>query len=275
MEAFMPLKLSCLLRTLVATALLPLCTIASAGNALERVKQTGKLIVGINYVVPAYVAGAKFRTPEGIDTALAEDIARRLQVSSKTVYAAPARRTQLLAAGKADVVLAAIPDADPLRRSVSIIPTGYSVAPMAIMRTDTDIKTWGQLKGRKVCVAEGGLYVGMIAARYGAIEKVFKAPADSLLAVRTGECDAAVHDSALLDELIKLPEWKKFSATLPVGPRISLAFVVSAADAKTEAFLNQVTNEWRATGYLDHLIKKTVRHIAFEVYLDQNAPDCH
>src|SRR3546814_17373291 len=88
---------------------------------------------------------------------------------------------------------------------------------MAIMRTDTDIKSWQQLKGRTVCLSEGGRYVGALTRQYGAVEIVFKAPADSLLALRTGGCAAAVHDDVMLKELLKLPEWKKFSSSLPPG----------------------------------------------------------
>src|SRR3546814_5705323 len=82
----------------------------------------------------------------------------------------------------------------------------------------SDIKSWQQLKGRTVCLSEGGRYVGALTRQYGAVEIVFKAPADSLLALRTGGCDAAVHDDVMLKELLKLPEWKKFSASLPPGP---------------------------------------------------------
>jgi polar amino acid transport system substrate-binding protein len=131
------------------------------------------------------------------------------------------------------------------------------------------------LKGRKVCVSEGGLYVGTLAAKYGAIEMVYRAPADALIAVRIGECDATVHDSAMLEELIKYPEWKKFSARLPVGQHSSLVFVVPSSNRKIATFLKQVTNEWMANGYLENLMKTSVRSIAFEVYLDQAVPDCH
>jgi polar amino acid transport system substrate-binding protein len=234
-------------------------------DGLDSARQRGKLVAGLHYVVPEYKAGMKFRTPEALDTALAEELAKRLQLPLTTV------RTP----GKADLALAAVADNDPLRRTAAVIPTGYAAGPMAIMRTDTDIKAWEHLKGRKVCVAEGGRYAGTLAAKYGAIEKVHKAPADSLLALRIGECDAAVHDSAMLEELIKLPEWKKFSARLPVGARTTLAFVVPAADRKSAALLKQVTDDWSAQGYPEQLMKKTVRQIAFEVYLDQDVPDCH
>ncbi|MGB6055269.1 MAG: transporter substrate-binding domain-containing protein, partial [Burkholderiaceae bacterium] len=182
---------------------------------------------------------------------------------------------RLLADGGADLLLLALADGDPLYRSATVIPTGYSAAPMAIMRTDTTIKHWAQLKGRVVCVAEGGRYAGWSAAKYGAIEQRYKAPADALLALRIGECDAAVHDSALLEELIKLPEWKKFSARLPAGPKTPLVLVAPRGDPSTARFLKQAALEWRAANMPNQWLAKAVRNIAFEVYLDQNVPDCH
>lgn len=263
------------LRMLAVATLGAAAMTAHAAGVVERVTQRGVLVAGVPYVVPPYNAGAKFRTPEGMETALAEDLAARLKAKLTTVRAEPAAAEPVLAAGKADVLLAAVADGDPLHKSAAVVPTGYSFGPMAIMRTDTDIKTWQQLKGRKVCVAEGGMYTGMTAARYGAVEKVYKAPADSLLALRVGDCDAAVHDSTLLEELVKMPEWKKFSARLPVGPRTSLVFAVPQGDAKTVELLRKVTGEWQARRHLEQLTNKRARHIAFEVYLDQDVPDCH
>ncbi|HYD63234.1 MAG TPA: transporter substrate-binding domain-containing protein [Noviherbaspirillum sp.] len=263
-----PLRLS-----LIALAMAGLCAGAWA-NGLERAKQRDKLVAGIHYVVPEYRGGMKYRTPETLDRALLEDVAKRLRLP---LAAAPSagNPAQLLAAGKADIAIAMVTDADPVHRTHTVIPTGYTAGPMAIMRTDTDIKTWEQLKGRKVCVSEGGVHVGTIAAKYGAIEMTYRAPADALIAVRVGECDATVHDSAMLEDLIKYPEWKKFSARLPAGPRSTLAFIVPASDKKSVAYLKEVVNDWSTTGHLDKLLKSAVRNIAFEVYLDQNAPDCH
>jgi polar amino acid transport system substrate-binding protein len=268
MNSAVPIRLS------FASALAGICISAFAGSA-DGAKPQDRLTVGISYVVPEYRAGAKFRTPDAIDTALIEDLAQRLHRAPSMVPAAPGNYASLVAPGKANVVIAALEDNDRLHRSVTVIPLAYSPAPMAIMRTDTDIKSWEQLKGRKVCLSEGGLYVGTLAAKYGAIEKVQRAPADSLLAVRVGECEAAVHDSAMLEELTKLPEWKKFSARLPAGPRRTLSFIVPAADEKTAKLLKQIAAEWKANAFPEQLTKKAVQHIAFEVYLDQNTPDCH
>lgn len=57
--------------------------------------------------------------------------------------------------------------------------------------------------------------------------------------------------------------------------RAALAFVVPADDRKSAAVLRQIVLAWAARAYLDQLVKKMARQIAFEVYLDQDVPDCH
>lgn len=249
---------------------------AQAGSGLDEAAQRKQLVAGIRNVEPEYKGGMKFRTPEAIDGALVQELGKRLRLPASAMRVAPGNYAAVLDAGKVDIVLAAVPEHATVHKSATVIPLDYAVGPMAIMRTDTDIKSWAQLKGRKVCLSEGGLYVGSLAAQFGAVEMLKRAPADSLLAVRTGECDAAVHDNTMLEELVKLPEWKKFSARLPVdAPRARLAFVVAKSDARSAAALTRVAREWSASRYPDHLVAKAVRHIAFEVYLDQDVPDCH
>lgn len=272
----MPLKSTPLRAALAVTALACACTTAAAAdNALDRARRQNLLVVGMPWVMPVYVVNARFRTGESIDAALAEDVAKRLRVKAAAVPFEPAQRADALAARQAHILLAPVADGDPLRRTAAIVPTGHVTGAMAIMRTDTDIKSWEQLKGRSVCISEGSPYEGTMAARYGAQEQVHRAPTDALLALRTGKCDATVHDSALLEEILKMPEWKKFSARLPVQQQAPLSFVVPAGDAKTQSYLKNVAAEWKSSGHIPQLLNKAARSIAFEVYLDQNVPDCH
>lgn len=226
------------------------------------------LVVGLDYVVPEYKGGDKFRSPATIDTAIAEELARRLQRPLAIVGS-------IVGSEKAGLQLTTLRDAGAVPAGFAAIPVGYRAAPMAVLRTDTTIKRWEQLESRIVCVAMGGNHVGTIAARYGAIEKVHPSPADALVALRTGDCDAMVHDRPMLEQLIRLPEWKKFSARLPAGRRSTLAFLVPAGEKDTIALLGRIAGDWNADAYPDVLVKKAVRDIAFEVYLEQDVPDCH
>ncbi|HUH61080.1 MAG TPA: transporter substrate-binding domain-containing protein [Candidimonas sp.] len=255
---------------------------AAATGAQSDAAAAPTLLVGVDYVVPAFVPGAKVRTPEMPDAAMAEAVAQKL---GERVDIVPATK---LSDGSDSaprpgnrnaraIALRSLPANAYTPPDMIRIPTGYAARAMVIMRTDTDIKSWAQLKGRTVCVSEGGRYVGKMADLHGAIEQVYKAPADALLALRIGQCDAALHDDTMLNALIELPEWKKFSASLPPStlPGTSLDFIVRSDDADTITALRQLTDEWKSKRYLAKLNVQRVRDIAFEVYLDQTVSDCH
>lgn len=262
-------------RFLIAAVLSYACVNSVAAQGVPGASSGDALVVGLPYVPPAFVPGAKVRTPESIATALVADLAARLSVQARSVPVDAGSQAGLPALESAGLLLVPIADPSVLPASMKSIATGYSSGAMAIMRTDTDIKKWEQLKGRTVCLAEGGRYTGQMAARYGAVEKVFMAPADSLLTLRTGGCDAAVHDSTLLNELLTLPEWKKFSARLPVQDVMPLAFVIPSSDARSDAMLRNIVKDWADNRYLETLTKSAAKDIAFEVYLDQTVTDCH
>jgi polar amino acid transport system substrate-binding protein len=256
--------------------LLPLaCLFAAVAQAgvLDAAQQGGALRVGLDYVPPPYKGGMKFRTPESPDTVLADDLAAQFKLKADYQGNAPGGALQALKSARPDLAITLAAEGDAPAGAV-IIPTGYSAGGMAIMRTDTTIRKWEDLKGRTVCVSQGSPYVGTLAARYGAIEKLMRAPADSLLAVRVGECDAGVHDDAMMKELLKLPEWKKFSAQLAPAGRRNLVLQVRGADAADLVAIRQAAARWNEA-YWAGVKKKWVNSVAFEVYLDQNVPDCH
>ncbi len=243
--------------------LIPLAVMCAAASAAV----AQPLSIALDYVMPEQRVDRKFRTPETIDSALATDLAKRLKQALVQVRAEKGDITGLR--------LTTLPADGAHPPGYVSVPLPYESAPMAIMRTDTTIKRWEHLKGRKVCVSEGGHHVGTLAARYGAREMVYPAPADALIALRVGDCDATVHDSAMLEELIRLPEWKKFSARLPAGKKSQLALLVPASDHATTESARRIAREWDREDFPQAVMKKAVRAIAFEVYLDQDVPDCH
>ena len=231
------------------------------------------LVVQVDFVVPEYKGGDKFRSPATIDTALAADLAKRLQRALLTV---PGRGgDDASSADREPLRLTSLRDLSEAPQGMTVVPIDYRAAPMAIMRTDTTIRRWEHLQGRKLCVAAGGNHIGTLARKYGAIEQVYPSPTDALVALREGDCDAMAHDSTMLEELIRYPEWKKFSARLRGNQRSTLAFLVPSQDSAKISTLRQVAYEWDAKSVPDALVKKTVRDIAFEVYLEQDVPDCH
>lgn len=221
------------------------------------------LVVALDHVAPSPAPGAKVRTPATIDAALAGDLAKRL-----------GRRLEATEQGPADLRLTKV-DAGNAPPSMTLIPVPYRVVPMAIMRTDSDIRRWEDLRGRTACVAAGGGHVGDVQDRHGAVEIVHPSLTEALVALRTGGCDVLVHDNVLLQELLRLPEWKKFSRRLTSRREGVLAFLVPRENAPVVARLREVASEWKAKSYTDSLVRTAVRDIAFEVYVEQEVPDCH
>jgi polar amino acid transport system substrate-binding protein len=244
---------------------------ADPGNDLAGLEP---LVVQVDYLVPEYKGGDKFRSPATIDTGLATDLAKRLRRPLLAVAPETAKDDAGRMLGVA-VQLTTLRDVAAAPPGVAVIPVGYRSAPMAIMRSDTPIKRWEDLAGRKVCVARGGNHLGTLSGRYGATEQVHPTPTDAMIALRTGVCDALVHDSPMLEELIRLPEWKKFSARLRASQRSTLAFLAPAEDQETVALLRRTAFEWDAKGVPEALVRTAVRNMAFEVYLEQEVPDCH
>ena len=76
------------------------CVTAAAGTAatdgLPSARQRGELVVGVPYLAPAPVAGAKIRTPDGLDIAMAEKLAQDLGMPFSLRQVAPADAARLL-----------------------------------------------------------------------------------------------------------------------------------------------------------------------------------
>lgn len=248
---------------------------APASHAAPASAAGEPLKLGMPYVVPPHQPGAKVRTPEGLAPILAERLATHLPIAPVEVESPEKAVTAPAGQAAVDALLLLVATGENAPAQAVFIPTGYRAGIMAIMRTDTDIKRWEDLKGRTVCIAEGGGLAGQLQARYGAIEQVYRAPADALLNLRIGTCDAAVHDSTMLQALLEFPEWKKFSAQLPVLQERDLAFVVSPGNEEVARVLQTQVAEWRQDDLLKKLTRQAARDIAFEVYLDQEVPDCH
>lgn len=226
--------------------------------------------IGVSMVPAVAPPGAKVRTPARIEV-----LAGREALGAGDALVAvedPARVSAMVARGELAGWLG-VAAADTLGANVRLTGLDYSLSPMAIMRTDTDIHEWSALSGRTVCLAADGRYVGEMAARYAAIEQVYPSTTDALLGVRIGLCDAMVHDQAFLEALLEFPEWQKFSARLDPYRRVRLARVTPADAPRSDAL--HALLEISSPRHLAALTAEQAREIAFEVYLDQTVPDCH
>ncbi|WP_417276726.1 ABC transporter substrate-binding protein [Castellaniella sp.] len=224
--------------------------------------------LGIENVPEAPVPGAKPRTPVRIEVLAGA----KWEGSAPMQAIAADQALAQLQDGQLDAWVGVLPEDSQVAPQVLKQTVAWSVSPMAIMRTDTDIHDWVSLAGRTVCLSADGRYVGELNARLGAIEQVYASATDALLALRTGQCDAAVQDEGFLRQLLTYPEWRKFSAQLAPYRKAYLTQLVRT-DLSTSA--RGTLQQAFSAKSLTQLGEEQAKTIAFEVYLDQAVPDCH
>lgn len=270
-----------LIGILTLAACLPLAGAAPAAppEPFAAARARGELVIGMPYVAPPPLAGAKIRTPDGLDVAVAEKLAQRLGLPFSLRQLAAGEAAAALASGQVDVALADRADAEAALRAgapLSWQGTGYAARPKAVIRSDTRMRVGADARGRSVCMAQAATAAQELARSWGAVVRTYRVPSDALVAVREGDCDVGLVDDALWEPLMRFPEWKKFSSTLAAdGARAERVWLVPASSAADKAWLAMEMRAWDRAGAWKALASKWARDVAFDVYLDQEVPDCH
>ena len=211
-------------------------------------------------------------TEAGHEPALANALAERIKRAPQFIALSRDEQLAALTQGRVDVVLARadiLPDALP--DGIIALRSGYRSGLAAAMRSDTTIRTWQDLQGRAVCVTGAGHEAEAVARRHGArIERV-DAPAQALVRLRLGQCEASLHDAAQLEALLSRDDWQKFSATLPAIDTTELVLLAHQPDRALQQAVRAEAEpqRWQARN------ARWAANIAFEVYFDQMGPDCH
>ncbi|WP_310122806.1 transporter substrate-binding domain-containing protein [Pseudomonas oryzihabitans] len=237
-----------LLGTLMAVA----GSLAHADATWERIQDRQTLTVGV------LLSGGPFgsldpqsREPRGFNVDLANELARRLGVKPDLVAVLPANRVQFLQQGKVDILIANMEWTEQRGQLLGHVPTPfYTVGGTAALPPGSAIQRWEDLKGQPVCTSQGSSYVAPLAA-YGAELKAFKSSSESLLALRGGNCVAAVHDATLINPLLASnPEWQGYRALQPeLNPAPSVIWT-RPGEGDTQAKLDAIVRDWHRSGWL-------------------------
>jgi polar amino acid transport system substrate-binding protein len=253
------LRLSSLLSTprvaiVLATAACVIGGAAHADPTLERIRQRGKVAIGV------LVGGGPFGSIDpatqqlvGWNPDLARDLARQLGAEVELVQVQPSNRVQFLQSGKVDLLIASM-EYNPDRGEIlGHVPTPfYRVGGTAAVLKTSGIANWADLRGKTVCASQGSSFVKPLQEQYGAQVRGFKTSAESLLALRGGHCVAAVHDSTLIQPLLRgSAEWAGYAAPIrdEILPAPSVVWT-RKGENDTIAAVNHVIQQWHRTGWL-------------------------
>lgn len=243
--------------SLVAAA--ALCTLAialpvQADATLDKVKQRGKLVVGVMLSGPPFGSiDPSTQKHVGYNVELAEGVAKGLGVAVETVQVQPSSRVQFLQQGKVDILIANMQWTQERSEILSFVPTPFEeVGGAAIAKKGSGIAQWEDLRGKPVCLSQGSNFTRPLTEKHGAQIKAFRGQPESLLALRGGNCVAAVHVSPTLRELVSgNPDWKDYAIVSPSDliPSPSVIWL-RKGETDTLAAIDKVVQEWLGTGWL-------------------------
>ncbi len=233
------------------------------------------LRIGVAPTTLPVSTGERDYTNGGFEAVYAQALARQLGVEAHLVPLPHGAQAQALRQGEVDLVLTRAGTAAQPQEGLRVLSTGYQSGLSVAMRSDTDVRAWKDLAGRVVCTTAENLRAHEQAAQVKGRLKVFAAPAQALVQVRTGECAAAILDRSQLEPLLAQKEWLKFSATLPATRESALEAWLDEGRAELAA---PIRAAMQAIGTAEHWAQrrqKWAANVAFEVYFDQTGPDCH
>jgi polar amino acid transport system substrate-binding protein len=234
---------------------------AQGGDALAAIKARGKLIVGCKNDYRPY----GFLDPSGqivgLEIDLAREVADRIGVGLELVPVIAANRMEFLNQGRIDMILATMADTPERRKVIGMVePDYYAGATNVLAPKSAGLKSWDQLRGRKVCAVQGAYYNRRVAQLYGPDLQVFPAVPDALNALAAGNCIAFLFDNTLIvSTLASDPsKWAGYEMPLPSEDPQPWAIGVRQADLHGPfgELLSQMCTQWLKTGHILELEKK-------------------
>src|SRR5690349_19090355 len=208
-------------------------------DVLDDVKKRGTLIVGVKADYKPF----GFRDPSGgiigLEPDLAADVAKKLGVKLELVPVVSANRMEFLQQGKIDLMIATMSDKPDRRKVVQVIePLYYSDAVNVLLKKDSPVKTWEDLKGKKLCGTTGAFYNKDIAQKYGPEIASFDGSEKPLLALKNGDCIGYLYDQTFVVGKLTEEDWKGgFHMVLPGIMETPWAVAVKLGETNLQKYM--------------------------------------
>jgi polar amino acid transport system substrate-binding protein len=238
-------------------ALLLLATVHAAGAVtVDEIIKRGKLLVAIDTNNPPWGQMDASMQPEGVDVSVAKLMAKYMGVPLEIVPVTSQNRIPFVVTGKADVVMATL-TITPQRALQIWYSIPYALQDSVIMTTDNSpIKTFEDLKGKKVSVVRGAIQDGLVTKLApGAQMQRFDSDASTIQALVTGQVDATATGFLIPAQTTKANPGKKYVSRLKLGTQhIGIGMKRDSADLLqwTNTFIYHI----RANGELGEIFKQ-------------------
>lgn len=214
------------------------------------------------------------RVPDVVAADLAEDLGRRLHLPVEMVPLSQDAARHALREGTVDIALEHLPyEPD---SAIGYVSASYgSGRGAALVLRNGDIKRWGDLRGKRVCMVEASVYARQIISDEGALSITYPSPVEASAAFEQGDCAALVDDETTLAALLKLPAWRYYTALRGELSPAPAFIAIAGFDAATLTWLGATVRAWQRDGLIERSNRKVADLVSFDVAIAQTDINCH
>jgi polar amino acid transport system substrate-binding protein len=226
-----------------------------ADDTLAAVKQKGTLVVGVKNDYRPWGFIDPSGQIVGLEIDLAREVADKIGVKLEMVPVTAVNRMEFLRQGRIDLVIATLGDTPERRKIIGMIePNYFAGATNVLALKSAGLKSWSDLKGRKVCAVQGAYYNRRVAQLYQPDMVVFPAVPDGMNALAAGNCVAFLFDDTLIESTLSAgdPKWAGYEMPLPSeDPQLwAMGVRLEDLDSPFGKLLSQMSREWLKTGHI-------------------------
>lgn len=231
----------------------------SGENSLEKIKEKGVIRVGGTTTGPPFSFLNKQNENVGLMYDFANTVAEGLGVKVEIQGMLWSALIPAIEGDKIDMISAGMLITDERKKVLDFSDPVYSYGEgLVVLKDDTTIKSFEDLKGKKVGVSPGGVYAEALKAFPEIQTQTYKSTGDMISELENGRIDAFYQDYPIVLQLIK--DNPQFEIKLVEGYEskwvgdVGLAFP-KGSDSLVKA-VNEQIKKLKDSGEIDAIIKK-------------------
>ena len=234
---------------------------AQAQDTLAKIKERGTIVVGVKNDYKPWGYLDPSGKIIGMEIDLVNEIAAKLGAKVEMIPVIAANRMEFLNQGRIDLILATMGDTAQRRQIIGMIePNYYAGGTNVLAPKSAGLKSWNDIKGKKVCAVQGAYYNRRVTQLYQPDLVVFPAVPEALNALQGGNCVAFLFDDTLISSTLAAgdPKWASYEMPLASeDPQLwAMGVRLADLDAPFGKLLKDLSVEWHKTGKLLELEKK-------------------
>jgi polar amino acid transport system substrate-binding protein len=230
---------------------------ADAQSALDRIKERGKLAVGVKQDYRPWGFLDENGNIVGLEIDLAKDVAERLEVEIELVPVVASNRMEFLQQGKIDLIVATMGDTEKRREVVGMIePAYYAGGTNVLAPKAAGLSSWEDLQGQDVCAIQGAYYNKRVSQEYQPNLVAFAGIPEATAALQNGNCVGFLYDNTWIEsQLAGDAQWADYE--MPLQTEDPQAWAVAVPLDELEGpygdFVREAVTDWHASGKLIEL----------------------